>query len=78
MNVSAGSIESSDIKIVIEEGHAAMQCMNMVPELTDRQVYEYVVPILKQYGLADLSPRSGSMEPMIGWSAAAVKPCEVC
>ncbi|MEK3875979.1 hypothetical protein [Paenibacillus sp. FSL M7-0420] len=57
MNVSAGSIESSDIKIVIEEGHAAMQCMNMVPELTDRQVYEYVVPILKQYGLADLSPQ---------------------
>ncbi|WP_339313163.1 hypothetical protein [Paenibacillus sp. FSL M7-0896] len=57
MNVSVGSIESSDIKIVIEEGHAAMQCMNMVPELTDRQVYEYVVPILKQYGLADLSPQ---------------------
>lgn len=57
MNVSVGSIESSDIKIVIEEGHPAIQFINMVPELPDQQVYDYVVPLLEQYGLAGKSPQ---------------------
>lgn len=57
MNISVGSVESSDIKIVIEEGHPAIQFINMVPELTDHQVYDYIVPILEEYGLASLSPQ---------------------
>lgn len=73
VNISVGSVESSDIKIVIEEGHPAIQFINMVPELTDHQVYDYIVPILEEYGLASLSPQIWLMEPMSGLSEADAK-----